>query len=240
MQDNVSYARYDYPTNDMVYNSSRLNNRANTDISHLPLSTTAQVVDTLQSSDFVNKYLTALQGHTTFGQRPDISQFAESRAYTHLFDEPVGNVTNSGNLRNSGNSANSQPYYELANAQEMDNPVKEVLFSAKNIHFLQQRCIETIYNRTNYLIEPQDESQLLQIITSVYDNIPLSSYDTDVRKGVSYLNSFILNTFIDYVYRGLMEYVSYSTFVSDGVQPIARPVNMSIKGSKTLLYDNTL
>ena len=40
----------------------------------------------------------------------------------------------------------------------------------------------------------------------------------------------------EYVYNSLLNYISYSEFIANGIQPIERPVNVSIKGTKTLVY----
>ena len=132
---------------------------------------------------------------------------------------------------------------ELTTATEYENPIKEMLYSQKNINFLQQKCIETIYYKTNkkYLISPQDENQILQIITNVYNNIPVQDYYVTednilFKQEISYLNSFILKEITEYVYNSLLNYISYSEFIANGVQPIERPVNVSIKGTKTLVY----
>ena len=56
------------------------------------------------------------------------------------------------------------------------------------------------------------------------------------KQEISYLNSFILKEITEYVYNSLLNYISYSEFIANGIQPIERPVNVSIKGTKTLVY----
>lgn len=194
-------------------------------------STTAQVVDYLQSNSHVTSYLEALHGKNVQGPgKPDMTVFANNRAYTALFDTPVENIST---------TTVSSSLIDLVGYGIMPNPVTDVLFSKRNVKFLQSKCIEAIYKKTNYLIEPQGEDQLAQIMLRIYNEIPLSDYENNVRAGVSYLNSFILNIYIEYVQRSLIDYLEYKKFVSQGVIPIDRPVNVNIKGTKTIEYTNT-
>lgn len=205
----------------------------------------------IQSPQFVNRYLSALKGEkqeqiNNFIQNEintvyplsneGITQFANDRGYDQLFTSQV-------NVGPQPISAGYGNNIELSSANEYENPIKSMLFSQRNINFLQQKSIEAIYYKTNkkYLISPQDQNQILQLITHVYNNIPVQNYyvnesDPLFKQEISYLNSFILKEMIEYIYKSLMNYISYSQFVANGVQPIDRPVNMSIKGSNTLLY----
>ena len=203
----------------------------------------------IKSQDFTDTYLAALKGTNEENinnyiqnninanysmNNKGITQFAVERGYDQLFTTPIKNIKQN---KNRGNNI------ELTTATEYENPIKEMLYSQKNINFLQQKCIETIYYKTNkkYLISPQDENQILQIITNVYNNIPVQDYYVTednilFKQEISYLNSFILKEITEYVYNSLLNYISYSEFIANGVQPIERPVNVSIKGTKTLVY----
>ncbi len=203
----------------------------------------------IKSQDFTDTYLAALKGSNEENvnnyiqnninanysmNNKGITQFAVERGYDQLFTTPIKNIKQN---KNRGNNI------ELTTATEYENPIKEMLYSQKNINFLQQKCIETIYYKTNkkYLISPQDENQILQIITNVYNNIPVQDYYVTednilFKQEISYLNSFILKEITEYVYNSLLNYISYSEFIANGVQPIERPVNVSIKGTKTLVY----
>lgn len=209
-----------------------------------------QYLEYIKSKDFTDKYLSALKGsqeekvnnfiqnniNTTYSMSNEgITQFAIDRGYDQLFTTQVTRNINNNNIK--GNNI------ELSTANEYENPIKEMLYSQKNINFLQQKCIEAIYYKTNkqYLISPQDENQILQIITNVYNNIPIQDYYVTqdnilFKQEISYLNSFILKEMIEYVYNSLLNYISYSEFIANGIQPIERPVNVSIKGTNTLLY----
>ena len=205
-----------------------------------------QYLQFIQSPEFVNQYTAALQG----GVKPvdteltvqykdtltnaGMSKFIQDRGYDQLFTEQVSSV-----IKPSTNRGNN---IELANATEHMNPVKAMLFSQKNIDFLQQKNIEYIYYKTNkkYLISPQDYTQVLQIITNVYNNITIPNYyatagSIEFKQEISYLNSFILKELYEYTYSSLLNYISYSEFLANGIQPIDRPVNMSVKGTNTLI-----
>lgn len=203
----------------------------------------------IKSQDFTDTYLAALKGSNEENvnnyiqnninanysmNNKGITQFAVERGYDQLFTTPIKNIKQNKNIGNN---------IELTTATEYENPIKEMLYSQKNINFLQQKCIETIYYKTNkkYLISPQDENQILQIITNVYNNIPVQDYYVTednilFKQEISYLNSFILKEITEYVYNSLLNYISYSEFIANGIQPIERPVNVSIKGTKTLVY----
>ena len=208
-----------------------------------------QYLKFIQSPQFVNRYLEALQGtreekinneiaNTEAARYPlsneGISQFARERGFDQMFIQQESNVIKQPQMR--GNNI------DLTNATEYENPIKALLFSQKNIDFLQQKCIEYIYYKTNkkYLISPQDYTQVLQLITHVYNNITIPNYYAQVgseqfKQEISYLNSFILKELCEYVYSSLQKYISYSEFLANGIQPIDRPINMSIKGTNTLI-----
>lgn len=203
----------------------------------------------IKSQDFTDKYLAALKGsnednlnnfiqnniNANYSMNNEgITQFAVDRSYDQLFTTAIKNIKQN---KVRGNNI------ELTTATEYENPIKEMLYSQKNINFLQQKCIETIYYKTNkkYLISPQDENQIIQIITNVYNNIPVQDYyvtENNIlfKQEISYLNSFILKEITEYVYNSLLNYISYSEFIANGIQPIERPVNVSIKGTNTLIY----
>lgn len=207
-----------------------------------------QYLQYIQSPQFVDRYLNALSGkreelinntitNTDASVYPlsnaGISKFAEERGFDQLFTKPYNNVIQP--AKNVGNNT------ELADSLEEENPVKTMLFSQKNIDFLQQKCIEQIYYRTNkkYLISPQDKNQVLQLVTHVYNDITVPNYyaqpgTIEFKQEISYLNSFILKELVEYVYESLLNYISYSEFLANGIQPIDRPVNVSIKGTNTL------
>lgn len=206
-----------------------------------------QYLQFIQSPQFVNQYISAIQGNME--QRVDneltrqykdaltdegMSKLVRERGYDQLFTKQMNNV-----MRRTPNRGNN---IELANATEHMNPVKAMLFSQKNIDFLQQKCIEEIYYKTNkkYLISPQDYTQVLQIITHVYNNISIPNYYATVgspefKQEISYLNAYILKELCEYTYNSLLNYISYSEFLANGIQPIDRPVNMSVKGTNTLI-----
>lgn len=208
-----------------------------------------QYLQYIQSTPFVNKYLAALQGkreetvnnilandvNTIYPlSNAGISQFTRERAFDQLFTTQVNRLGQT--TENRGNNI------DLTTATEYENPVKALLFSQKNIDFLQQRCIEWVYYKTNkkYLISPQDQNQVVQIITHVYNNITVPNYYAEInspefKQTIAYLNSFILKEMNEYVYNSLLNYISYSEFLANGILPIDRPVNMSIKGTNTLI-----
>ena len=193
----------------------------------------------IQSPQFVNQYISALQGGME--QRVDnelaaqykdalsdagMSKLVRERGFDQLFTNQVSDVI--------------KP--SLTDATEHMNPIKAMLFSQKNIDFLQQKNIEEIYYKTNkkYLISPQDYAQVLQIITHVYNNITIPNYyatvgSVEFKQEISYLNAFILKELCEYTYNSLLNYISYSEFIANGIQPIDRPVNMSVKGTNTLI-----
>lgn len=201
----------------------------------------------IQSPQFVNQYISALQGgmeqridNELAAQYKDalsdvgMSKLVRERGFDQLFTNQVSDV-----IKPSVNRGNN---IELANAVEHMNPIKAMLFSQKNIDFLQQKNIEEIYYKTNkkYLISPQDYAQVLQIITHVYNNITIPNYYATVgslefKQEISYLNAFILKELCEYTYNSLLNYISYSEFLANGIQPIDRPVNMSVKGTNTLI-----
>lgn len=198
----------------------------------------------IQSPQFVNQYISALQGggveQQSTTQYKDtlsdagMSKFIQERGFDQLFTEQVSNV-----IKQPVNRGNN---IELTDATEHMNPIKAMLFSQKNIDFLQQKNIEKIYYRTNkkYLISPQDYTQVLQIITHVYNDITIPNYYATVgslefKQEISYLNAFILKELSEYTYNSLLNYISYSEFLANGIQPIDRPTNVSIKGTNTLI-----
>lgn len=198
----------------------------------------------IQSPQFVNQYISALQGggmeQQSTTQYKDtlsdagMSKFIQERGFDQLFTEQVSNV-----IKPPVNRGNN---IELTDATEHMNPIKAMLFSQKNIDFLQQKNIEKIYYRTNkkYLISPQDYTQVLQIITHVYNDITIPNYYATVgslefKQEISYLNAFILKELSEYTYNSLLNYISYSEFLANGIQPIDRPTNVSIKGTNTLI-----
>ena len=117
--------------------------------------------------------------------------------------------------------------------------VSRVFFSKENIGLLQRRIIREIMKITNgqYLIETQDENDLLTVMKAIYSDNP-SDLDlvtnNDIRNYIARLNNIVIADIVPDIISELKTYFRYLDDVFGPQHVLDRPVNVSNAGKKLL------
>lgn len=139
---------------------------------------------------------------------------------------------------NNQNGFNGSPLFETKgniNHTIEENSVNSNFFSNENINKIQQSLIASIFNKSKgkYKIGKQDEEQLKIIMRSIYlqnsKNLPY-----DIEGQVETLNNLVLEYSISNVYTEIQQYIGYLRDSSTLPLPNERPMNVEIKGEKTV------
>jgi len=138
----------------------------------------------------------------------------------------------------------SDQYSNTNNVSQQLNETKSEIgkffFGSRNISFLQSKIKEQVYNDLQVLISDQNEVELFKVMQFVYTNYLVSDYTCTEGSPafiqfISGWNNEVLKIVIPNIEKNIQAYQGYAKFVTDGVQPVDYPINMSVKGSKTLV-----
>ncbi|AGE56461.1 hypothetical protein PBCVNEJV1_873L [Paramecium bursaria Chlorella virus NE-JV-1] len=121
---------------------------------------------------------------------------------------------------------------------EIPETFNTTFFSRKNIDFIQSKLISETKKYTGFVIGPQDEGTLVEIMTGVY--VQDSTYDpNDLAGSLAKINKIVITEGLKQILPGVR---AYSLYVRDASRPyggggesaFARPILASTKGSRTL------
>lgn len=126
----------------------------------------------------------------------------------------------------------------LGSIQEL-SPFSKIYFSRENIGWIQTNIRYEVYRLSDkkYVIDPQDETNLLIIMKAIYlQNSKNPRKSSDYKKELTRLNRLVLNQSVPDIVTQLEQYSAYIRDISKNPDPIALPKNMSISGTKTNNY----
>ena len=121
---------------------------------------------------------------------------------------------------------------------ELPEKFNTTFFSRRNIDFIQKKLISETKKYTNFIIGPQDEGILVEIMTGIY--VQDSTYDPNNFNGsLAKLNKLVITESLKQILPGVR---AYSLYVRDASRPysgggetaFARPILASEKGSRVL------
>lgn len=105
-------------------------------------------------------------------------------------------------------------------------------FSAANVDEIQRRVRDIVRQETGYTVDRQSDDAVLTVMRYVYVQYSRNGA-TDVDREVGRLNDVALAEIVPSVATGLVQYLAYLRDASRLPQPLPRPQQTSIKGSKT-------
>ena len=135
-------------------------------------------------------------------------------------------------------SGNGDSNYDVMRDVNMLDDVGQLFFSKKNIIELQKKIKSKVFIETKgkiILDDDQDDSDLLIVMRAVYyqEGRFLPNNVMSIEFQVKKLNIKVIN----YLYPDLMTNIKqeyyYVKEINEPLKPIDRPINVSIKGSKT-------
>jgi hypothetical protein len=121
---------------------------------------------------------------------------------------------------------------------ELPSKFNTTFFSRRNIDFIQNKLISDTKKYTKFIIGPQDEGILVEIMTGIY--VQDSTYDPNNFNGsLAKLNKLVITEAMKQILPAIR---AYSLYVRDASRPyggggeesFARPVLASTKGSRVL------
>ena len=113
-------------------------------------------------------------------------------------------------------------------------PLNQSFFSETNIQHLQDEIRYGVWKASNnqYVIDPQNPDDLKIVMRSYY--LQSSTHDPDkVQQELDALNSRVVGFAVDRVMVEVKQYVKYRKDILEYPDPISRPVNVNITGSKS-------
>jgi hypothetical protein len=106
-------------------------------------------------------------------------------------------------------------------------------FSVANVQEIQNRLRDFVRRETGYTVERQSDDALLAAMRHVYVRDARNN-GMDVGRELARLNSIVLSETVPLVITGLTQYLAYLRDASRLPPPLPRPLQTSIKGSKTV------
>jgi hypothetical protein len=121
---------------------------------------------------------------------------------------------------------------------ELPEKFNMTFFSRRNIDFIQNKLVSETKKYTGFVIGPQDEGVLVEIMTGIY--VQDSTYDpNNFDASLAKINKLVITEAMKQILPGVR---AYGLYVRDASRPysgggetaFARPVLASTKGSRTL------
>jgi hypothetical protein len=116
-----------------------------------------------------------------------------------------------------------------------DSNLSQIYFSTENIDLIQDMVRYQVYEQSNrqHVIARQSDVELKIIMRSIYlqygKNLP-----DDIKGQVAELNEMVIQECIPSIMTAVEQYLGYRIHITQGPIPMARSVNVSNAGSKTL------
>jgi hypothetical protein len=113
-------------------------------------------------------------------------------------------------------------------------PLNQAFFSNENIQRIQDEIRYGVYVASNgeYVIEPQNLDDLKTIMRSYYLQYSMNDPDK-VQEELAALNKRVIAFAVDRVMVEIKQYIKYRKDILQYPDPISRPVNANITGSKS-------
>lgn len=126
----------------------------------------------------------------------------------------------------------SNPYYYVLKDYDIEE-TGLIFFSVENVRMIQDKIKQIIYKLSNVILtEDQDVNSLLIVMRDVYlREGRFLRYK--ITQQVEDLNIKLLNRLIPDILTGVKQQLGYLKYINSPIDPMDRPINNSIKGSKT-------
>jgi hypothetical protein len=140
------------------------------------------------------------------------------------------------NLYTEDNNPNKNFHSEALKGIQTESLLSRTFFSDKNIDIIQNSIRYNVYNLSNsqYIIARQSDIQLQIIMRSLYLQFS-KNLNTGIREQVQELNNMVVNYCVPRILSEIQQYIVYKSDVSKLPEPIDRSLNLSVKGTKTLI-----
>lgn len=110
-----------------------------------------------------------------------------------------------------------------------------LFFSNKNIQIIQNAIRKKVYDISGHVISNQSENELLQIMRSMFFlNLPLEF--PNVTENIKFLNKATIDQALPKILTNMKQYLIYLKDVQRVPQPVDRPQEETIKGTKQLSF----
>ena len=140
------------------------------------------------------------------------------------------------NLYTEDNNPNKNFHSEALKGIQTESLLSRTFFSDKNIDIIQNSIRYNVYSLSNsqHIIGRQSDIQLQIIMRSLYLQFS-KNLNTGIREQVQELNNMVINYCVPRILSEIQQYIVYKSDVSKLPEPIDRSLNLSVKGSKTLI-----
>jgi hypothetical protein len=115
---------------------------------------------------------------------------------------------------------------------------RKVFFSKENIHRIQKKIKNKIYEKTDgkvILTVDQDELDLLIIMNNIFNKIPLDEFNSlEPIRQIKRLNRIVIKSIVPEMIINIKQSSGYSNTIDKTSQPLPLPINANRAGKKTL------
>lgn len=114
-------------------------------------------------------------------------------------------------------------------------PLNQAFFSEQNIKYLQDEIRYGVWqaSKGEYVIDPQKEDDLKTVMRSYYLQYSTNDSTRTLQDQLNYLNRLVLQFSIDRVMVEIKQYVKYRNDILQYPDPISRPINANMVGSRS-------
>ena len=149
--------------------------------------------------------------------RVNLTNFFPPKSFS-LYDEP--------------DTGNKHFNNEALKGIQIKSELSSLFFSKKNIDYLQNTIIQTIYSKYQYVIARQSDTELKIIMRAFYLQFSRNQ-NCSLEDQVNTLNQMVLKDSLSIIITNIEQYIEYKKDISSVHVPMARSVSMSSAGTKS-------
>ena len=153
-------------------------------------------------------------------QRRDVLGDKHKKSYDYLVEE-----------------VNKEPKYErtVLKGNHCDNILNQLFFSKKNMDIIQNGLRYRVWEKSDkkFVIGRQSETELVIIMRAIFLQHSKNG-QTEIREQIEELNNITIMSMLPEVMSNIKQYIAYLDNKDRIPDPIARSVNVSSAGTKTL------
>ena len=128
---------------------------------------------------------------------------------------------------------------------ECPNMLNQVYFSKANMDIVQHRLKQFVFwetwkqSGTHYVIGPQDDTKIIVVMKYVYEtyakNLPFN-----IKEQIDELDDLVIKEAGPETVSEVLCHIGYLNHINNPIEPVDRPKNMSIRGTKILPSVSTI
>ena len=114
-------------------------------------------------------------------------------------------------------------------------PLNQAYFSPANFQIVQNKIRREVFDRAGYMIDPQSADQLFMVMRGMYNQY-CRHQPTDIPGQIAELNKMVADWAVPKIVAEVSMYATYLRDIQTLPVPMEQPVQLSMKGSRSIEF----